>query len=118
MKLKYFIILIAMIISTAGLAQEEQNLKAFYIGFDKEYKTYSFEDADGVNTEFSKVKSDVLKKFDLLSPRIIDQAFMITYTVKEIEEDGDYIEEYTIIFLKPIELERNEESEEDYDDEE
>jgi hypothetical protein len=117
MKLKYLIVLAVMIVSTAGLAQDEQKLKAFYLGYDKEYQIYSFEDADGVNVEFTKVKSDVLKEYDLLSLKFIDQAFSLTYTVKEIGDDEDYSEEYTLIFLKPTVLERKETPEEEYDEE-
>lgn len=117
MKLKIIIILAAMIVSSAGFSQDERNLKAFYLGYDDEYQTYSFEDADGVNTEFNKVKSDVLKKFDLTTPKFVDQAFMITYTVKELGDDEDYYEEYTIISLKPTDLERNEDPEEEFEEE-
>jgi hypothetical protein len=118
MKLRYLITLAVLIISTAGIAQEEQNLKAFYLGYNKEYKVYSFEDADGANIEFTEVKAEVLKKYDLLSPKFIDQAFNITYLVKELGDEDDYTEEYTIIFLKPTVLERNQAAEDEDDSDE
>ena len=117
MKLKYLIVLMAMSISIAALAQKEQNLKAFYTGFDKEYEIYSFEDADGITVEFANVKSDVLKQFDLLSTKFIDKAFIITYTVKEAGDDEDSYDEYTIISLKSTVLKRNEQPEEDFEEE-
>ena len=119
MKLKYLITLAVLIISTAVTAQEELNLKAFYLGYNKEYQIYSFEDPDGTSIDFTEVKADVLKKYDLLSPKYIDVAFNITYLVKELGDEDDYTEEYTIIFLKPTVLERNENPEdEDESDEE
>ena len=102
-----------MIISTAGVAQEK-NVKAFYLGYDQEFQTYLFEDADGVNIEFNNVKNEVLKQFDLTSPKFVDQAFLITYLTKEIENEEEYYHENTIIFLKPTVLERNEVLEEEY----
>jgi hypothetical protein len=116
MKLKYLIILAVMFISTAGFSQEKLNLKAFYLGFNKEYQAYLFEGVDGVTIEFTKVDNAVLKEYDLLSPKFIDQAFSITYTVKVIDEDEDYSEVYTIVLLKPTVLEKTEDLE--YEEEE
>jgi len=117
MKLKYVIVLVTIIVSTTGFSQDEHFIDAFYLGYDKEVETYSFEDPDGVNIEFSKINSDVLKKYDLISQKYIDQAFRITYTVKELADDEDYSEEYSIIFLKPTELERNEDLDDEFEEE-
>ena len=102
-----------MFISTAGLAQEKLNLKAFYLGFDKEYQSYSFEAVDGVNTEFTNVLDAVLKEYDLISEKLIDKPFSIIYTVNKSQEDEDSYEEYTIISLKPTVLFRVENDEEE-----
>lgn len=117
MKTKFLIMLVAMFVSTLAMAQE-RTLKAFYLGYDKESEVYSFEDADGTNIEFTKVESDVLKKFDLRTPELVDEAFLITYTVKEIGDDEEYSEEYRIIFLKQTVLERNQESDDAPEDDE
>lgn len=113
MKARYLIILITILISSTGFSQEKQVLKAFYLGYDKEYKTYSFEDADGSSIEFTEVKADVLKQYDLISPKLIGKAFEIIYLIKENDDD----EEYIIISMKPTELKKNENSDDEEDEE-
>jgi hypothetical protein len=116
MKTKYITILVAMFISSISIAQNN-TLKAFFIGFDKEYQTYLFEDADGSTIEFNKVSSNVLKKFNLNTPEFVDEAFLITYTTLEIEdEDSDDLqEENTITKLELTLLKKNKNSDEDED---
>jgi hypothetical protein len=116
MKIKYIVVLIGIFFTSIGFAQEK-TLKAIYTGYDKENNIYSFEDADANLIEFNHVKSDILKKYNLNTPEFIDQAFLITYTVKEIEDEDDSYEELTIINLKPTELVRNENPDDDDDDE-
>lgn len=117
MKLKNIIILVAMFISTAGFAQEKLSLKAFYMGYDEENQTYSFEAVDGVNTEFTNVLDAVLKEYDLMSEELIDKPFSIIYTVNKSQEEEDVYEEFTIISLKPTVLFRVENDEDDDEEE-
>jgi hypothetical protein len=118
MEKKYVLILVAMFISTLSIGQE-LTLKAFFMGFDNEYQSYSFEDADGVTVEFDKVNSKVMKKFNLDTQEFLDEAFLITYTIIEIaiedEDSEDLQEESSIIKLKPIRLKKNINSAEDPD---
>jgi hypothetical protein len=113
MKTKYLIIIIGvMFFSSIGFAQK-RNVKAFYVGYDDDTQVYYFEDIDENFLEFNKVKSKVLKKFDLNTLEFVDEAFLITYIIERIgdEEEDDYYEGATIIKLKLIELVRNEYSE-------
>lgn len=116
MKLKNIIILVVMFISTAGFSQEKLSLKEFYMGYDKEYETYSFEAVDGVNTDFVGVLEAVLKEYDLLSEKFINKPFSITYTVKKSDDDGEEYVEYTIVSLKPTSLIRVENDDEEDDE--
>lgn len=114
--MKNILIVLGIFISTIAFAQDNK-ATAFYNGFDKENNVFVFEDADGSSIEFSEVKADVLKKFDLKSTKLNGQAFIITYIIKEIEEDGDVYEENTITNLVETKLEKNKESYEDEDEE-
>lgn len=110
--MKSILLVIGIFISTLTFAQDNK-MSAFFNGYDKEYNIFSFEDADGSSIDFNEVKGDVLKKFDLKSEKFKGQAFIITYIVKEIDEDGEVYEENIITSLVETKLERNQESDED-----
>lgn len=118
MKTNYLISLgIALFISNMIVAQQK-TIKAFYTGYDSEVEIYGFADVDENYIEFTEVKPDVLKKFNLKTPELVDQAFQITYTVEEIEdEDGELSDtKYTIVKLDRTIIERNEEDDEEDDE--
>lgn len=111
-QMKTIIFLSAFLLSTAIYAQNK-TLKAFYEGYDD---TYLFSDADGMYTEFQGLDEKLLKEFDLKGEGLIGKAFLITYTTSEEKDDEGFEFEYNkIISLKPIQLERNEEAEEEDD---
>ncbi|MCO6500523.1 MAG: hypothetical protein J5I47_09130 [Vicingus serpentipes] len=117
MKLRYLMILMLMVITSVGFSQEK-TMKAFYSGYDEDSHMYSFEDADRNYVEFKSVSPEVLKSFKLKTSELIEKAFIITYTAKQVkDEDGEIYEELSITKLQPTTLERNEEADSDDDDE-
>ena len=109
MKIKYLLVVMAMIIASVGFSQE-RTLKAFFTGYDEYFEMYSFEDKDGDYIEFYKIDSEVLKKFNLNALKFINEEFTITYITEEIGE-----EENKITKLERTGLKRNDEQE--YEDE-
>lgn len=117
MKTKILIILVSMFISSVAIAQEK-TVKAFYTGYDEESQSYSFEDAEENYIEFQKVKSELIKKFKLKTAEFVNEAFLITYIVKEVGDDDDTYEEYSIVKLQPTILTKQTREDESDDDDE
>lgn len=86
MKIKYLLVVMAMFIASVGFSQEK-TLKAFFTGYDEDYKIYSFEDENGEYFEFYKIESEVLKKFNLNTQKFVDEEFIITYITEEEDEN-------------------------------
>jgi len=97
------------------LAQDHSK-KASFIGYDSEFKSYSFETEDGDYLEFNVVKADLVKKFGLSDKAAKGKAFVVEYDIKESEdEDGDLVEEYILSKLTPTTIvKKEEEADEDF----
>lgn len=102
------------LLANISIFAQNKTLKAFYEGYDD---TYLFSDANGEYTEFHEVDEKLLKQYDLQSEDLVGKAFLVTFSVSEKkDEEGFEYEHNKITALKPIQLEKAvEEDEEDSD---
>ncbi len=88
--------------------EDTETITGVFDGFDGEHFTFNYtneEDEEDVIL-FTKVKSEVLKKFNLKGEKFIGKTFNITFiteTETEIDEDGDE-QEYTVRIIIDLEL--------------
>jgi hypothetical protein len=109
------ILIILVLMATKSTQAQAATTKAFFDNYDSE--TFYFEEPDGMIWEFSNVSKDLIEKHKLKTTDSHGKAFEITYTVKiEIEEEGFEYEVYTIVSMKPIQLERQIEEEEEWEE--
>ncbi len=112
-------ILLTVLASTgiASLVQaQEFKEKATFIGYDTDFKTYTFEAEDGDYLEFEKVDPNVMAKYKLTDKTQRGKDFLVEYDVEAIENEmGDIIEVYILSKMSPTVIIKNEEEEEDDD---
>jgi hypothetical protein len=102
--MKNTIIILALVLLGSISYAQNKTLKGFYEGYDE---TFFFSDVEEDSYDFATVAPAVLKEFKLKDESLIGNAYLVTYSVKvEKDEDGDEIEIFHIVALKPIKLER------------
>lgn len=111
MKTKFIALTISLLSSVLVISQEQ--IQVFYQGYDADYKVFLFEDEHENTFEFSVVPESLKKEFELTTSKSEGKAFEISYDMTEtVDEDGEEMEIFSIITMKPIMLERKHEDDE------
>ena len=81
---------------------QEKTIEATYDGYEE--GVYYFTDMNDETLEFQNVEKNVLEKFDLMSKKLENKTFEVTY--KEVTDEDEDDEEYTMYTITALKLKK------------